>query len=59
MDIAADLLLPISIAFIAGAIAIFWPWVQTWHRGRKFERIVRRELQEIRPHPIDPTPDKP
>jgi hypothetical protein len=49
-----DLILPLILAFGAGAIAVFWPWIQTWQRGRRFEHIIRRELQEIGPYPDHP-----
>lgn len=54
-DIGAALI----IAFFGGAIAVFWPWLQTLQRGRKFERIIRRELEEIAPHPGEPVEGKP
>jgi hypothetical protein len=47
------------IAFLGAAIAVFWPWIQALHRGRKFERIIRRELEEIDPEPESPVADKP
>jgi hypothetical protein len=43
-----------GIALFAAAIAVAWPSLQTRQRGRKFERIIRRELGEINPYPKDP-----
>jgi hypothetical protein len=68
MDLAAapavtnpwkDIGVPLIIAFFAAAIAAFWPWIQAYQRGRKFERLIRRELEEIGPFPLDPVPNKP
>jgi hypothetical protein len=68
MDLAAaqavtdpwkDIGVPLIIAFFAAAIAAFWPWIQAFQRGRKFERLIRRELEEISPWPLDPVPSKP
>lgn len=59
MDILRELLVPLLLAFVAGAVAVFWPWLQIRHRGRKFEGIIRRELQEIGPHPAEPVPGRP
>jgi hypothetical protein len=47
------------IALFAGAIAVFWPWLQALHRGRKFESIIRRELEEIGPHLDHPDARRP
>ena len=46
-----EVLPAIVIAVVAGALATFWPALQLIHRGRKFEGIIRRELEEIAPHP--------
>jgi hypothetical protein len=43
-----------AIALLAAAIAMAWPSLQTRQRGRKFERIIRRELGEINPLPKGP-----
>jgi hypothetical protein len=50
---------PLILAFVGGAIAVFWPWLQTYFRGRKFERIIRRELEELGPTPTAPVEGKP
>jgi hypothetical protein len=50
---------PLVIAFVGGGVAVFWPWLQTNFRGRKFEGIIKRELQEIGPRPPDPEKGKP
>ena len=54
-----DVGVPLIIAFLAGAIAAFWPWLQALQRGRKFQRIIRRELQEVAPYPEHPDSEKP
>ena len=38
---------------------MFWPWVQTAFRGRKFEGIIRRELEEVGPYPWHPVDNRP
>jgi hypothetical protein len=50
---------PLLLAFVGGAIALFWPWLQTFFRGRKFQGIIRRELEELGPHPPSPVDGKP
>jgi hypothetical protein len=42
---------PLVLAFLGGAIAVFWPWLQAWFRGRKFQGLIRRELEEVGPYP--------
>jgi hypothetical protein len=54
-----DVWIPLTVAFFAGAIAAFWPWLQTFQRGWKFRRLIRRELAEIGPHPVKPEADRP
>ncbi|MGH9897139.1 MAG: hypothetical protein ACREA0_35125, partial [bacterium] len=54
-----DVGVPLFIAFFAGAIAAIWPWLQALQRGRKFQRIIRRELEEIDPYPELPDAEKP
>jgi hypothetical protein len=58
-DVWKDIGVPLIIAFFVAAIAAFWPWIQAYQRGRKFTRIIRRELEEIGPHPRAPEPDRP
>jgi len=55
----ADVGVPLIIAFFAGAIAVFWPWLQALQRGMKFQRLIRRELEEIGPQPKDAVDGKP
>jgi hypothetical protein len=50
---------PLIVAFSVGAIAAFWPWLQALQRGRKFERTIRRELEELAPYPEHPVAGKP
>jgi hypothetical protein len=54
-----DVVVPLLLAFVGGAIAIFWPWLQAFFLGRKFQGIIRRELEEIRPQPSGPVEGKP
>jgi hypothetical protein len=54
-----DIVIPLIIAFFVAGIAAFWPWLQALQRGRKFQRIIRRELAEIAPHPEKWDPQKP
>jgi hypothetical protein len=54
-----DVAIPLLLAFLGGFIAIFWPWVQSFWRGRKFQGIIRRELEEVGPNPTGPVKGKP
>jgi hypothetical protein len=54
-----DVWVPLIIAAFASAVAAFWPWLQAFQRGWRFRRLIRRELEEIGPHPPQPEPDKP
>jgi hypothetical protein len=58
-DAWKDIGVPLIIAFFGAGIAAFWPWIQAFQRGRRFERIIGRELEEIGPHPDCPKSDKP
>jgi hypothetical protein len=51
--------IPLLLAFAGGAIAVFWPWLQSWFRGRKFQGLIRGELKEVGPYPLDPVNGKP
>ena len=42
------------ISLIAALIAIGWSTLQAKQRGARFQRLIRRELSEISPHPIRP-----
>jgi hypothetical protein len=55
----ANIGVPLTIAFLGATVAAFWPWIQSFQRGRRFEGIIRRELEEIGPFPNTPDPDKP
>jgi hypothetical protein len=57
-DAWKDIGVPLIIAFFGAGIAAFWPWIQAFQRGRRFERIIGRELEEIGPHPGCPKPGK-
>jgi hypothetical protein len=50
---------PLIIAFVGGAIAVFWPWLTALQRGRKFTRLIRHELDEIGSYPDHPVPERP
>jgi hypothetical protein len=54
-----DIGVPLILAFSGAGIAILWPWAQAFQRGKKFTRIIRRELKEIGPEPNTPKTDKP
>jgi hypothetical protein len=54
-----DVAIPLLLAFLGGAIAIFWPWLQSLFRRRKFQGIIRRELAEVGPEPPSPVEGKP
>src|SRR4029453_816015 len=43
---------------LAGVIASIWPSLQALQRGRKFKRLIKRELAEISPYPEDPDTEK-
>lgn len=36
---------------VGGGVAVFFPWLQAHWRGVRFQGIIRRELQELRPVP--------
>jgi hypothetical protein len=55
----ADVAIPLLLGFLGGGIAIFWPWLQSFFRRRKFQGIIRRELAEIGPEPPSPLDGKP
>lgn len=50
-DILDIIIIPISLALIAW----LWPAIQHWNRRRAFRRLIVRELEEISPHPQEPT----
>jgi hypothetical protein len=54
-----DVLPAAIVAVVGGAVAAFWPWFQSYWRGRKFEGIIRRELAEIGPFPLEPQSNTP
>jgi hypothetical protein len=54
-----DVWVPLIIALLGAAIATLWPWLQSLQRGQKFQRLIRRELEEIAPFPDEPRTDKP
>ena len=40
----------VVIPVMLGAIALLWPVIQNWHRGRRFKSLIFRELQELGPY---------
>lgn len=59
MDVRKDLAFPLAIAIVGGTVAFFWPWLQTRQRGRRFEAIIWRELEEVGPLALDEKTSKP
>lgn len=60
LAVAWEEVLPaILVTVVAGAVAACWPALQSFHRGRKFQKIIKRELSEIGPHPKEPEEGKP
>jgi hypothetical protein len=54
-----DLGVPLTIAVVAATLAAFWPWLQAWQRGSRFQALIKRELEEVGSHPEVPVPEKP
>ena len=44
--------IPIVVAGIGISVA-FWSNIQSWHRGRSFEKLILRELEEVGPKPLE------
>ena len=42
---------PLLATLVAGLLAIAWPWIQSFQRGRRFTVLLKRELQELGPFP--------
>jgi hypothetical protein len=40
-----------AAALLAALLAAAWPTLRTWQNGRRFVAIIKRELEEIGPHP--------
>ena len=51
MSAMEDVFIPVAIAVAASGVAFFWPWFQSYHRGRRFRYLIRRELAEASPFP--------
>jgi hypothetical protein len=47
----------VVIPVVLGAIALLWPVIQNWHRGRRFTSLIFRELQELGPYPNESVRD--
>jgi hypothetical protein len=47
------------VALVGGTIAALWPWLQAYQRGWRFQRLIRRELEEIGPRPVDFDEERP
>ncbi|KRB43021.1 hypothetical protein [Terrabacter sp. Root181] len=54
-----DWIVPLAVPLVGGTVAVFWPWLQARQRGRKFERIIKRELAEIGPFQVSGDPESP
>ena len=52
LEIAIIPILVGLIGFAGALIAAFWGGLQAWSRGRVFEKLILRELEEISPHPM-------
>jgi len=50
-----DVLDVVAVPLAVAALALWWPWIQAWHRGRRFRLLVARELTEIGPYPVNRT----
>lgn len=50
-----DVGVPVAVA----AVAVLWPWLLALQRGWRFRRLIRRELEEVGPHPPEPEEGKP
>jgi hypothetical protein len=58
MDAWRDIGVPLLLAFVGGGVAALWPWLQVRSRGKRFQQIIKRELEEIGPNPEDPVQGK-
>lgn len=47
------------VSLVAALILAGWTTLQALQRGWRFTKLIRRELEEIGPHPTQPNPDKP
>ena len=54
-----DLFAPLILAVVGGGVAAVWPWLQTYWRGVTFQGIIKRELEEVAPFPLEPELTKP
>lgn len=41
----------VTIGFLASLTAAGWPWLQSQQRRLRFQRLIRRELEEVGPYP--------
>ena len=46
-----DFLDVLLVPAIGGTIALLWPKIQAHNTARRFERLIRRELEELGPYP--------
>jgi hypothetical protein len=44
----------VVIPLVLAILALAWPEIQSRNRGRAFRNLIRRELEEISPHPESP-----
>lgn len=46
-----DVLDAILVPAVDGLVASFWPLVRALDKRRRFERLIARELEEVKPYP--------
>jgi hypothetical protein len=54
LEIVGDVIIPIIVGIIGlvgATIAVFWKRIESWHKGRVFQNLILRELEELTPYP--------
>ncbi len=46
-----DLLETLLVPAVGGTVVLLWPELQAWDKGKRFERLILRELEEVAPYP--------
>lgn len=54
VSFASDLAVPLLLVVAAPLLGIAWTWTQELGRRWRFLRLIRRELEEVTPHPWPP-----
>lgn len=49
VDWTSALLIPLALGVVGSGVGFVWPYIQTYHRRRKFQGLLIRELQEVAP----------